>query len=155
MRARPEKATLTVSWETRLEGCSRPLVPSSHKMPLTWPAVCCKSKARLYKFQMSSTAATVTFDQRRNVAYTRGACALFALRQICTVGACKLSDRQAVQPLQEFHKLFTAIQADKYASEERKVTVFVSTLEADSVCALRILQVTVELVAIASPSAVN
>lgn len=37
--------------------------------------------------------------------------------------------------------LYKAIKQDIYDSEERKLSIFVSVLEPDSVCALRILQV--------------
>lgn len=42
---------------------------------------------------------------------------------------------------EQYVALYEAVKADAYQSEDRKVVVFVSALEADSVCAVRILQV--------------
>ena len=41
---------------------------------------------------------------------------------------------------QDLPLLYKAIKQDIYDSEERKLSIFVSVLEPDSVCALRILQ---------------
>ncbi len=41
---------------------------------------------------------------------------------------------------QDLPLLYQAIKQDIYDSEERKLSIFVSVLEPDSVCALRILQ---------------
>ena len=42
---------------------------------------------------------------------------------------------------EQYVPLYEAVKADYHASEDRKVLVFVSAGEADSVCAVRILQV--------------
>ena len=42
---------------------------------------------------------------------------------------------------EQYVPLYEAVKADAYASDDRKVVVFVSAGEADSVCAVRILQV--------------
>lgn len=41
----------------------------------------------------------------------------------------------------EYEALFQQVKADLQNSEEKKVLIFVSTTECDSVCAVRILQV--------------
>lgn len=41
----------------------------------------------------------------------------------------------------EYEALFQQVKADLQNSEEKKVLIFVSTSECDSVCAVRILQV--------------
>lgn len=42
---------------------------------------------------------------------------------------------------EQYVQLYEAVKADAYASDDRKVVVFASAGEADSVCAVRILQV--------------
>ena len=42
---------------------------------------------------------------------------------------------------EQYVPLYEAVKADYHASEDRKVLVFVSAGEADSVCAVRMLQV--------------
>ena len=44
---------------------------------------------------------------------------------------------------EQYVPLYEAVKADAYASDDRKVVVFASAGEADSVCAVRILQVCV------------
>lgn len=45
----------------------------------------------------------------------------------------------------EYEALFQEVKADLQNSEEKKVLIFVSTSECDSVCAVRILQVRLQL----------
>lgn len=51
------------------------------------------------------------------------------------------SELDGLPLLQSLLDLYKAIREDVHTSEDRKVTIFVSALEVDSVCALRILQV--------------
>lgn len=43
---------------------------------------------------------------------------------------------------EDFRELWEAIKHEMACSEEQKVTIFVSTQDCDSVCAIRIMQVT-------------
>ena len=48
-------------------------------------------------------------------------------------------------PPERFVDLYENIKGDTYVSDERKVRIFVSTAQADSVCALRVLTVRMQL----------
>ena len=53
--------------------------------------------------------------------------------------------------LQDLDNIYKSIKEDCFNNEEKKVYIFVSALEVDSVCALRILQVKTHNAAQSSP----
>ena len=57
----------------------------------------------------------------------------------------RLHPQLRICSFQALPSLYAAIKADTYTGEERKLSIFVSILEPDSVCALRILQVCLAL----------